>query len=121
MDNLQDFVKVAKNYKLEAESELKDRSITFKINKVIGRLASGLFKVMVVVGALLSLHANMPLYYLIALGSIGVNLLSEILNTYQEYKIEKLMQEEYEKFLKHMEKEGFTINENGVKLTKDKN
>lgn len=110
-DKLQDpeFMKKAQEFKMDSIEEIKDRSSALKLNSVIGDIAKSGYKIGFMVGALSALQNFNPFIFKLTLGAIVISIIAGVLNAYQAYRVEKKMEEEYEKFVKHMNDNGFDL------------
>ena len=100
-----DLIKKIQNYKLESEEELKDRVTSMGINRGVKALASTVYQVLLAIGAIHGLALYSKTLLIIGLAAAAIVLIAGLLNMYQEFKIEKKMKEEFEKFMEQVDKD----------------
>ena len=107
MDSLDDLIKSAKKFNLE--SLTKDRRTSLNINAAISALSQLVIQGLLITGAFFGLknsgHTNLVLILGIA---FIIFILAELFGVIETYKLKKQLELEYENFITHMEKEGFS-------------
>ena len=107
MDSLDKLVKSAKKFNLG--NSIKERKKSLSINIAISVFSELIIKLLLVTGAFFGLKNSGHESVFIALQiSLAVFIFAEILTTIDNYRIRKQLEAEYEKFVLHMEKEGFS-------------
>lgn len=107
MSSIDDLIKSAKKFSLG--DNLKDRKKSLGINLLISNVSLLVMQLLLAAGAFFGLkNSEHEFMFLALIVAFAFFCLAELFSLVESYKFKKQLEAEYEKFVKHMENEGFS-------------
>jgi hypothetical protein len=107
MKSIDEVLNSAKKFKIG--EDLVQRKLSFKINKTIKILSQITIQLLAFAGAFIALkNLGDPLLFKILIGALVVFIVSSLLSAIDEVRLQKQLEEEYSKFINHMNYHGFS-------------
>jgi hypothetical protein len=107
MKSIDEVLNSAKKFKIG--EDLVQRKLSFKINKTIKILSEITIQLLAFAGAFIALkNLGDPLLFKILIGALVVFIVSSLLSAIDEVRLQKQLEEEYSKFINHMNYHGFS-------------